>query len=196
MEYTLRFFVFISLVAVCFSQVISFTGKCPKVYVQKDFSIEKYIGKWYEMERFFASFEAFHDCVTANYTLQPGGVVKVNNTGYSHKFWDKGYTTAIGDAVAEDPNNPAKLGVRFSPRQPRGDYWVLSTDYNTYTVIWSCTDLPIPFLKANLQFAWILTRRPGGISTQKKERLYRLMEGYGINTSKFSATNQENCPGR
>lgn len=29
----------------------------------------------------------------------------------------------------------------YSTDQPRGDYWVLSTDYTDYSVVWSCSKL-------------------------------------------------------
>ena len=34
--------------------------------------------------------------------------------------------------------------------QPRGDYWVISTDYDSYAVVWSCSEQSIPFLR----FKW------------------------------------------
>ena len=34
--------------------------------------------------------------------------------------------------------------------QPRGDYWVISTDYDSYAVVWSCSERSIPFLR----FKW------------------------------------------
>jgi len=43
----------------------------------------QYLGKWYEQERFFAIFEAFSNCVTAEYSMKDASTVKVNNTGYS-----------------------------------------------------------------------------------------------------------------
>lgn len=35
------------------------------------------------------------------------------------------------------------------------NYWVLSTDYKNYTVVWCCRDIPEG---GSVQFAWILTR--------------------------------------
>jgi len=168
-----------------------FWGSCPVVSVQQNFDINRYMGKWYEQQRFFAIFEIGTNCVTAEYTLEDTGAVKVNNTGYR---WITGkYTTAIGDAVVEDPAEPAKLGVRFSPAQPRGDYWVLDTDYDTYTVIWSCTPFGRFF---NTQFGWILTRSAEGISAAKTRQIYSLLEEYHISPRRFSNTNQARCPGR
>lgn len=196
MDSVLSVLLFSTLLVISSCQIIS-TGECPSVNVQQDFDIEQYMGTWYEMERFFAIFEAFQDCVSADYTLDSSGAVIVNNTGYSHTFWNKGYNSIVGDAIAEDPNNPAKLSVRFFKNQPRGDYWVLTTDYSSYTVVWSCKEVSLGiFGKINTQFAWILTRQPEGITDDVRSELVQLMDSYGIKTSKFSQTNQLNCPGR
>ncbi|XP_052810723.1 apolipoprotein D-like [Mya arenaria] len=171
-------------------QIISW-GSCPTVQVQQNFNIARYMGPWYEQKRYFAVFEAGMECVSAEYTLETGGVVKVNNTGY--RRISGRYSSAIGDAIVEDPREPAKLGVRFSEYQPRGDYWVLSTDYDTYTVIWSCT----PFARFfNTQFAWILTRNAQGVPDSKMAELYSLLDGYGIHTWKLLTTDQSpaSCP--
>lgn len=39
----------------------------------------QYLGKWYEVERYFALFEFGGKCVTANYTLSENGSVKIVN---------------------------------------------------------------------------------------------------------------------
>lgn len=173
-------------------QVLGY-GRCPTVQVQQNFDLTRYMGVWHEQRRYLAIFEVLMECVSAEYTMETGGVVKVNNTGYR---WISGkYSSALGDATVEDPAEPAKLGVRFSKYQPRGDYWVLSTDYDSYTVIWSCTSV---FRYFNTQFAWILTRDQSGVSESKMTELYRLLDNYGIDTWKFLTTDQSpaSCPGR
>ncbi|KAL4221082.1 hypothetical protein ACF0H5_019344 [Mactra antiquata] len=189
MRFILQLAVFIAVLGLSYGQVPSL-GKCPKVNVQQNFDINQYMGRWYEMQRFFAIFQISSDCVSADYQLQDSGLVRVNNTGYSKL--KRGYTTAIGTAKIMDPNEPAKLGVKFFDGQPYGDYWVLSTDYKTYSVVWSCSE--VFFRTFNTQFAWILTRDPAGISDSKRDELIKMMEDYGIKTKHFSRTNQSNCP--
>ncbi|XP_060594884.1 apolipoprotein D-like [Ruditapes philippinarum] len=192
--FSARFVLLITLVGVCACQVFQ-SGECPKAQVQQNFDIKKYVGKWYEQRRFAFAFEAFQDCVTAEYTLRDDGLITVNNTGYN--TLTRSYSTNMGDAASMDPNNPAKLGVKFFSGQPRGDYWVLSTDYTSYTVIWSCGTTSVgPLGHFNTELSWILTRTPEGIPESKMNQLLELMKGYGINTSKFSVTNQRSCPGR
>ncbi|XP_052808166.1 apolipoprotein D-like [Mya arenaria] len=164
------------------------SGKCPQVKVQDNFDIEKYVGRWYEQERLFFAFELDQKCVTAEYTLQQDGSVQVNNTGYVKL--ERKFSTSLGNAKAEDPKVPAKLGVKFFPEQPRGDYWVLSTDYTSYTVIWSCG--PITGVDANIQLGWILTRESAGLSASKMAEIHALLDGFGIDVNKYKTTEQ-NC---
>lgn len=43
----------------------------------------QYMGRWYEMERYFAIFEFGQKCGTAEYELKEDGLVRVNNTGFN-----------------------------------------------------------------------------------------------------------------
>ncbi|KAL4232482.1 hypothetical protein ACF0H5_007174 [Mactra antiquata] len=194
----------VACIGLCNGQVLS-RGACPKVPVQQNFDLNQYLGRWYEMERFFAIFQLFADCVTAEYTLLDpvAGRVEVNNTGLS--TYTKKYFNSIGRAqvmeqlgpyTSPDDVNPAKLGVTFGDQSP-GTYWVLSTDYTSYTVIWSCTETNLKILGTlNTQITWILTRSPDGISSSKREELIEMLQKYNIETKHFSKTKQRDCPFR
>ncbi|KAL3881459.1 hypothetical protein ACJMK2_027901 [Sinanodonta woodiana] len=169
------------------AQVFSF-GKCPQVQVKENFQLESYLGKWYENRRFFAIFEAFSSCVSANYSLKDDGHIKVVNQGYI-KFLKK-RNVAIGDAYAPDVNQSAKLKVKFG-NAPLGDYWVLDTDYDSYSVVYSCSGYGGIF---KTEFSWILTRDRNGLSETKMLELLYNMSSSGINVKRFSVTDQTNCP--
>ena len=51
----------------------------------ENFSLEKYLGQWYEIARLDHSFERGLNRVTATYTLRDDGGVRVLNRGYSEK---------------------------------------------------------------------------------------------------------------
>ncbi|XP_071958209.1 apolipoprotein D-like [Antedon mediterranea] len=180
------------LVTVCLvgsisAQVVS-KGPCPEVTVQENFNVASYLGVWYEAARFYAEFQKESRCVVANYTLKDNGHVNVLNSGY---FPGEGYQSAVGDAKP-DPNNPAKLGVKFSRLQPRGKYWVLDTDYDTYTLVHSCTAI----LDENIQFNWVLVRDSSlstGDASKIQPQLTKFKE-QGIDVSKFQFYGHVNCP--
>ncbi|MDI6742775.1 MAG: lipocalin family protein, partial [Smithella sp.] len=50
-----------------------------------NFQLEKYLGKWYEIARLDHSFERGLSRVTADYSMNPDGSVRVINRGYSAK---------------------------------------------------------------------------------------------------------------
>jgi apolipoprotein D and lipocalin family protein len=93
-----------------------------------DLDLEQYAGNWYEIARLPNSFEKGLKCITANYTLQNDGSVKVINSGFKIEEPTK-QSTAIGKAKVVDANSPGKLKVSF--QWPfYGKYWVLYIDEN------------------------------------------------------------------
>ncbi|XP_022344558.1 apolipoprotein D-like [Crassostrea virginica] len=166
------------------AQVFSL-GKCPTVKTQDPFDINKYLGDWYEIYKFEASFEGQQRCIRANYQMKEDGHIRVQNTGIE----DGKSITAIGDGYAPDKNVPAKLEVRFSDKAPYGKYWVLDTDYENYTFIYSCTDLAG---LSHIEFAWILSRTRT-LDDKYKTKLYDLATSFGIKTSNFQTEDQTGC---
>lgn len=72
---------------------------------------------------------------------------------------------------------------------PYGKYWVLDTDYDHYTLIYSCTDLAG---LSHIEFAWILSRSRT-LDDKYKTKLFDLVTSYGIKTSNFQTEVQEGC---
>merc|ERR1712203_158949 len=95
-------------------------------------------------------------CVTANYSMNTDGTIKVFNVGAKDSPTGT-LSTAEGKATVTDSNS-CKLGVKFSQLQPvNAPYQVWETDYETYSIVLSC----IPLLNTFGQSAiWILSRTP------------------------------------
>ena len=57
----------------------------------KNFDLEKYQGKWYEIARLDHSFEQGMEQVTATYSINNDGTVKVLNKGFisEEQLWDQ-----------------------------------------------------------------------------------------------------------
>ena len=77
----------------------------------KPFSLDKYLGKWYEIARLDFRFEKNLNNVTATYSLKENGNVRVDNRGYYY-VKDK-WKQSIGKAKFVDQKDEAKLKVSF-----------------------------------------------------------------------------------
>ncbi|KAF4528457.1 hypothetical protein B566_EDAN015859 [Ephemera danica] len=171
-----------------FAQV-PFLGRCPAVTVQRNFVPNNYLGDWFEHKKYFAIFQAGGTCVTAKYTDNGNGVVGVLNRQFNPLT--KRYSTIMGTAELNNKESgEAKLSVRFpTVGNFPANYWVLGTDYSSYSVVWSCTDL----LFLNFQFAWVLTRdrNPSQGTLQAADEV---LKRNGVSIRAFTETSQTNCP--
>ncbi|XP_011504442.1 PREDICTED: apolipoprotein D-like [Ceratosolen solmsi marchali] len=166
---------------------IPFIGGCPKVDTVQDLDTQKYLGKWYEAERYFAFFEFGGKCVTATYTGYDNGTVGVVNRQISSL---SGVASSIQGYATQKTSNKAKLSLVFPSMPVHFDapYWVLDTDYSSYAVVWSCSDFGI-FSTRN---AWILTReRYPAIAVL--EKAYQSIDKNKISRAFFVRTDQKNC---
>ncbi|XP_049949697.1 apolipoprotein D-like isoform X2 [Schistocerca serialis cubense] len=163
-------------------------GPCPDVEVEHNFSVERYLGKWYEQERYFAVFELGGNCVTAEYTDEGNGVVGVNNTMTNLVT---GRTQSIkGRARLANNTSDARLVVIFSSVGSfEAPYWILGTDYDNYSVVWSCGSFGDV---VNARFSWLLTRakNPGKDIIRK---MRRVLDKNGIPLQPYMRTLQV-CP--
>lgn len=132
--------------------------------------IERYAGLWYEIARFENSFEEGCEGVTAQYSLKPGGGVKVLNT-CRRGAPDGPAETAEGDARIVNPPANSQLKVSFfGPFE--GDYWVigLADDYS-----WALVGEP------EGRYLWILSRKRE-ISPGLRADLIGRLKAMGYNT--------------
>ncbi|MFP3801480.1 lipocalin family protein [Paraburkholderia sp. SIMBA_027] len=113
----------------------------------KPVDLSKYMGRWYEQFRYEASFEKDIDEVTAEYSLNEDGTVKVVNRGRVEDD-PSAFRQSVGKAKVVDRATNAKLKVSFfGPFY--GDYWILDhgDDYE-----WSIVGEP------SGRYLWVLTR--------------------------------------
>lgn len=164
-------------------------GNCPDVEYMTNFDVGKYMGVWYEIEKYFAIFEFGGKCVQANYTLNSNNTVKVVNRQISYIT---GVATSIeGIARSEGAPNESKLLVTFPSVPFTGDapYWVLETDYDNYAVVWSCRSFGI----LNAKIIWILARESSP-SLAIMQKAYQVLDRNRISRAYFMRTDQKNCP--
>uniref|UniRef100_A0A673ML28 Apolipoprotein D n=1 Tax=Sinocyclocheilus rhinocerous TaxID=307959 RepID=A0A673ML28_9TELE len=120
------------------------SGKCPQPPVQQNFDPTRYMGRWHEIMKIPAPFQ-LGECCQATYTLSDGIVLVRNDE----------LLFIEGTAKIVDASEPAKLEVSFFEDAPPGPYWVLATDYDNYTLIYSCSDFAGLF---HAEYSWIMSR--------------------------------------
>ncbi|GFR61433.1 apolipoprotein D-like [Elysia marginata] len=100
-------------------------------------------------------------------------------------------SSVVGNATVPDPSKPAELRVSFGGYGPSGNkpnYFIQETDYENYSVIFSCDEL----IGFNIQFAWILTRNRG-VAPSNLSDLEQKLEDAGVDTSYFFVVDQSSC---
>lgn len=147
--------------------------------------LDRYAGQWYEIARFPNKFQA--DCaanVTATYARREDGRIDVINRC---RGADNTIQEATGVARIPDPQNRAKLEVRFAPEwlswlpMVWSDYWVLdlAPDYSFAAVG-----------EPERDYLWILSRTPTLPEEAYQDIVNRLTE-QGFDTSRLRKTKHE-----
>lgn len=138
------------------------TSKMKNTETVKNLDINRYLGTWYEIARYPHSFEKNLQGVTATYSLQDGGKIKVVNKGYQNSLEGK-LKTAIGKAKIPDVSKPGNLKVSFFWLF-YADYFVMELDQENYQ--WAVVGSTSP------KYLWILSRTP-----QMEAALYQELLG-------------------
>jgi len=142
------------------------------------FDAERYLGKWYEIARFDMRFERDLINVTANYSLNENGTIKVVNGGYNtvKKEWKQ----AKGKAKFVIDNTVAKLKVSF-----------FGPFYGAYNVIALDADYKYAMVVGNdLDYLWILSREKT-IPEDIKLQYIKQAKDLGFETDKLIWVKQE-----
>ena len=114
-----------------------------------NFTLEKYLGKWYEIARLDHRFERGLSRVTAEYSLRDGGGVRVLNRGYSKEEGE--WKESEGKAFFVEGPDKGFLKVSFfGPFY--GSYVVIDLDREKYQYALVCGP--------DKSYLWILARGP------------------------------------
>ena len=132
------------------------TGACPTPSLKANFDATRYMGLWHEQMRDAGMPWESNDCQQARYSLNADGTVAVKNTQYNPK------TDQVEVATATATFDGAKGAVKFFEYAPAGDYEVLETDYDTFAVVYSCSN----YYLAKAEYIWVLTREQNVVDYQ------------------------------
>jgi apolipoprotein D and lipocalin family protein len=137
----------------CFTPERLSTESIPAI---KNFDVNRYLGTWYEIARLPHSFEKDLDSVTATYSLQDNGMVRVLNEGFSSSKGE--WKEAIGKAYIPDTLAGALLKVSF--------FWIFYGEYKII-VLDTLNYSYAMVTSSSKNYLWILSRTP-----QIKDSLY------------------------
>lgn len=118
------------------------------------FDPERYLGTWYEIARLDHSFEKGLSRVSAEYTLNEDGSIKVVNRGYNQAKGE--WEEAEGRAVSVGDSDVAHLKVSF-----------FGPFYSSYVVFELDDDYANAFISGyNRDYLWFLSRTPQASNAQ------------------------------
>ncbi len=131
------------------------------IKVVDGFELSRYLGKWYEIARLDHSFERGLERISAEYSMNPDGSVKVINSGFNTESGE--LDQAEGKAYFIDSPQKGSLKVSFfGPFY--GSYNIIELDKKHYTYVM--------LTGPNRDYFWILSRTP----TLPQATLDRLLE--------------------
>lgn len=161
---------FISLLFVLLSAC---TGIPENIQPVKEFELNRYLGRWYEIARLEHSFEKGMSNVTADYSLGEDGSVKVINRGYlaDKQAWKQ----AEGIAYFMQQPDVGYLKVSFfGPFY--GSYIVVDLDKKAYQYSLVTS--------SDKSYLWILARTPR-LSPEIQAELIAKAKALGFETEKL-----------
>jgi len=124
------------------------TGVPEGVQPVRDFRLQAYLGKWYEIARLDHSFERGLERVTAEYGLREDGGIQVINRGYVSASGE--WKEALGKAYFVDREDEAHLKVSF-----------FGPFYSSYVVFDLEPDYRYAFVSGyEKSYLWLLARTP------------------------------------
>jgi apolipoprotein D and lipocalin family protein len=173
----------IALVAAsCATLLTGCLGVPDRAVVVQDFSLERYLGTWYEIARLDHPFERGLSHVQAEYSMREDGGVRVINKGY--KDQESAWDSAEGKAYFVEQPNIGKLKVSFfGPFYGAYNIIELDPDYQYALVVGPDTD-----------YLWILSRTPE-LGQDVLQRLLAKASALGFATDQLIYPEQGGMPG-
>ena len=168
-----------SICLLLFSLLLSGCAGLPKgIEPVTNFKLDRYLGQWYEVARLDHRFERGLEQVTATYSTNDDGSVRVVNRGFSTKSgkWED----ATGKARFAGNPDVGYLEVSFfGPFF--GSYVIFELDKENYQYA---------FITGSESTLWLLSRTPK-ISDSVKENFLKRIEEYGYNSQELIFVNHE-----
>ncbi|CAF1026172.1 unnamed protein product [Adineta ricciae] len=157
---------------------------CPRIETPKDFNLTKYAGVWYEVYRQDIN-EIDTKCENHTLTINSNGTMSVWMQSFNKM---SGFHSNQGLAMQKRPTEPAAFVIHLTNPRQTIKYNVITTDYNQYSLIFSCDHVPI--LDINFEHIWILSRTKT-LSSEIVKELQKVLRHMHVHTENIKATAQD-----
>ncbi len=163
---------------ICSLFLISCSGVPADIEPVNGFDLSRYTGKWYEIARLDHPFERGLEKVTATYTVNGDGSVRVENRGYAAGKGE--WEDAVGKAKFAADENVGHLKVSF-----------FGPFYASYVIFeLDKEDYQYSFVTGSANTLWFLSRTPT-VSDDLKNRFLRVVRAAGYDTDALIFVNQQ-----
>ncbi|XP_068234282.1 apolipoprotein D-like [Palaemon carinicauda] len=171
---------------------VFFRGPCPDIPPLKDFQPKRFLGRWYEIERFFVSYEDLAgSCWVENYLFEKG---RGHFTRLDWKDHLSGRILSIENGITFGKKEPGRL--RYVVQRPsipilQGEYQILVTDYYSYALAWQCMDFPLSL--GHTEILWFLSKEQFP-SYETEQTAKRLAAKFGLHVKSLQKQDRTHCP--
>ncbi|NP_001140192.1 32 kDa apolipoprotein precursor [Bombyx mori] len=163
-------------------------GWCPDFQSMANFNMNRFLGTWYEAERFFTVSELGSRCVTTNYVSTPEGRIIVSNEIVNSLTGMKRLMEGSLQMIGREGEGRFMIKYSSLPLPYESEFSILDTDYDNYAVMWSCSGIgPV-----HTQNTWLLTRERLP-SLMAMQNAYAVLDRFKISRTFFVKTNQADC---
>jgi apolipoprotein D and lipocalin family protein len=148
-----------------------------KLEVVSNFNAERYMGTWYEAARYPHRFEKDLSSVSAQYTMNPNGKIRVVNSGFNDT--EKAWKDIEGVAKFKGATDTGWLKVSF-----------FKPFYASYKIIHINDEYTEAIVAGpSYNYLWILVRDPL-LPKSQLDQLIAKAEGFGFDRSKLQVIDQ------
>ncbi|XP_045453252.1 uncharacterized protein LOC123662453 [Melitaea cinxia] len=168
-------------------QPVILSGQCdPNITVVQNFRAADYLGNWRLIESYASEFQN-GTCIEATYNLQSDGSVEVVNT----QVINQTLLTEIGSAVLASNDSRGILRVTFPSASTEIDYYILDTDYTSYSLVYSCVNVDAERRRV---WSWKLSRTRN-LTPTAIENMNNIINGIEVLNNRYYQLLDQSDPG-
>ncbi|XP_008549442.1 apolipoprotein D-like [Microplitis demolitor] len=176
--------IFFGLIAGSFGYLTLLDGNCPKVNPRQQLDPYKITGNWWLVERNVENTDQKGTCQKLHWDSPVNGEVRCVT---SRNSMTTNLTTIVEAQATINEDNI----VKFRNEVPvQGEFdenqWVLAIDYDSYSIVWSCTNIGT----MRIEKAFVFTRNR---ELMDPNFVAAVFNSYGLDYPNFTVIDNENC---